>query len=216
MTQAAARLREWREAGRIVVHERDTKALLADLGIALPRQDPAEGPCAVKIASDLFPHKTEHGLLRLGVPAAEAGAVAAELAARCPSGTPLIEEMVADGVAEWIIGCRHDATFGPIVVIGAGGILVELLDEAKVRLAPADVATVRHAITTQHGARMLAGLRGGPAGDAEALAAMAARLSNFFAAHSNVIAEIELNPVIVRPAGKGAVAADALMTLRPL
>ena len=121
---------------------------------------------------------------------------------------------MTDGVAEWIVGCRHDTTFGPVVVVGAGGILVELFDEAKVRLAPTDLATARRAIASQRGARLLAGIRGKPAGDLEALAALVVSLSTFFAAHAESIAEIEINPVIVRPVGRGAVAADALITLR--
>lgn len=207
-------LRDWIAAGRTVVHEADTKMLLAQAGIAVPRRDPAEGLCAVKIAADAYPHKTEHGLVRVGVPAAHAQAVADEMARRAPEGVRLIEEMVADGVAEWIIGCRHDPTFGPVVVVGAGGVLVELLDEFKVRLAPTDLATARRAITTQRGARVLEGIRGKPAGDVEALAELVSRLSQFFACHADTIEEIEMNPVIVRPAGLGAVAADALIRLR--
>ena len=207
-------LRDWIAAGRTIVHEADTKALLAQAGIAVPRRDPADGLCAVKIASDRYPHKTEHGLVRTGIPAADAPAVAAELAARAPDGVQLIEEMVSDGVAEWIVGCRHDATFGPVVVVGSGGALVELLDESKVRLAPTDAATARRAIVTQRGARVLEGIRGKPRGDLDALAGLVAALSRFFAEHADMIEEIEMNPVIVRPAGLGAVAADALIRLR--
>lgn len=211
---ASETLRRWAAAGRRVVHEHDSKALLAEAGIAMPQRDPAAGPCVVKVAADLYPHKTEHGLVRLGVPAAEAAAVGRAMVARAPGGVVIVEEMVADGVAEWIVGCRHDSTFGPVVVVGSGGILVELFDEAKVRLAPTDLATARRAITSQRGARLLAGIRGKPAGDLEALAALVVSLSTFFAAHAESIAEIEINPVIVRPVGRGAVAADALITLR--
>ncbi len=213
MADAAAELAGWRAGGRTVVHELDTKAMLTRAGVTVPRRDPDAGLCAVKVASDLHPHKTEHGLVRIGVPASEARAVAAELVARVPAGEMLVEEMVSDGVAEWIVGCRHDPTFGPVVVIGAGGILVELLDEAKVRLAPVDEATARRAIERQRGARVLAGVRGKPAGDLDALAMLVARLSAFFVEHAGHIEEIEVNPVIVRPAGRGAVAADALMKL---
>ncbi len=207
-------LSTWIAAGRTIVHEADTKALLAQAGITIPRRDPADGICAVKIASDRYPHKTEHGLVRTGIPAAKAPAVAAELATRVPDGVRLIEEMVTDGVAEWIVGCRHDPTFGPVVVVGSGGVLVELLDESKVRLAPTDAATARRAITTQRGARVLEGIRGKPPGDLNALAELVARLSQFFADNADTIEEIEMNPVIVRPAGLGAVAADALIRLR--
>ena len=72
-------LGRWVAAGRSVVHEHDTKALLAEAGIAVPRRDPAAGPCVVKIASDRYPHKTEHGLVRLGVPVAEAAAIGRDM-----------------------------------------------------------------------------------------------------------------------------------------
>lgn len=212
---AADCLATWRRAGRTVVHELDTKAVLEAAGIAVPRRDPAVGKAVLKIASDLHPHKTEHGLVRLGVDASQVEAVAVELAAHIPSGALLVEEMITDGVAEWIVGCRHDATFGPVVVIGTGGILVELLDEATVRLAPTSIATARRAIETRRGACILAGIRGKPAGDVDALAELVVSLSAFFAEHADAVAEIEINPVIVRPVGFGAIAADALMTLTP-
>ncbi len=81
-------------------------------------------------------------------------------------------------------------------------------------VAAAQLSTRRpRQLEAQRGARILAGIRGRPAGDLEALAALVARLSTFFAEHADMIAEIEVNPVIVRPVGKGAVAADALMKL---
>ena len=214
MSDIAARLASWVAAGRTTVHELDAKALLATAGIAIPHRNPTSGATVVKIASDQYPHKTEHGLVRVGVAACDAQAVADELAAKISSGEKLIEEMITDGVAEWIVGCRHDATFGPIVVVGVGGILVELLDEVKIRLAPVDLATARRAIQSQRGARILEGLRGKPPGDLEALAALVVRLSQIFAEHADIIDEIEVNPVIVRPVGKGAVVADALMKLK--
>jgi len=108
--------------------------------VALPRRDPNSGACVVKLCSDEYPHKTEHGLVKLNVPATQVGEVAAVLRARAVGGVLIVEEMIEDGVAEWIVGCRHDATFGPITVIGAGGIFVELINEAKARLAPVDAA----------------------------------------------------------------------------
>jgi acetate---CoA ligase (ADP-forming) subunit beta len=214
MMPIAATLADWVASGRSVVHELDTKSLLAEAGIPVPRRDPAIGRCAVKIASDLHPHKTEHGLVRLGVAPQNVQSVVAELASKVSDGAPLVEEMITDGIAEWIIGCRHDPTFGPIVVIGAGGVHVELLDEAKVRLAPVDHDAARRAIESQRGARILAGARGNPPGDIEALAALVVRLSRFFADQAVWIDEIEINPVIVRPRGAGVIAADALMKLR--
>ncbi len=152
--------------------------------------------------------------MKLNVPAAQAAEIAAAMRVREPGGISIIEEMISDGVAEWIIGCRHDATFGPIAVIGAGGIFVELIGEAKARLAPVDAATASKAIRSQRACRILEGSRGKPSGDIDALIGVVTAVSAFFAAHSEFIEQIEINPVIVRPAGQGAVAADALMVLR--
>jgi succinyl-CoA synthetase beta subunit len=215
MRLAADKLLEWARAGRTVVHEADCKALHAEAGVALPRRDPASGACVVKLCSDAYPHKTEHGLVKLNVPAAEAHQVAAAMRARDPAGVLIIEEMISDGVAEWIVGCRHDATFGPITVIGAGGIFVELINEAKARLAPVDAATALQAIRSQRACKLLEGARGKPRGDIDGLVRIVTAVSAFFAEHADVIQQIEINPVIVRPAGRGAVAADALMFLSP-
>jgi acetate---CoA ligase (ADP-forming) subunit beta len=214
MRSAAAKLLEWVHAGRTVVHEADSKTLLGEAGVALPRRDPKSGACVVKLCSDKYPHKTEHGLVELNVPAAQIGEVAAVLSARAGDGVLIVEEMIEDGVAEWIVGCRHDATFGPITVIGAGGIFVELINEAKARLAPVDAATASRAIRSQRASKLLMGARGRPKGDIDALIGVVTAVSAFFAEHAGLIHQIEINPVIVRPVGQGAVAADALMVLR--
>lgn len=211
---AEAQLKTWRSQGRRVVHEADTKRMLAAVGVRIPARDPAAGRCVVKLASDRFPHKTDHGLVKLNVDAADAGSVAATMLPHDPDGEALIEEMVSGTVCEWIVGCRQDATFGPVVVVGAGGVLVELLDEAKVRLAPTDDLAARSAIVRQTGAKLLAGMRGKPEGDLDALVDLVVNLSRFFADHADSIEEIEINPVMVLPKGQGAVAADALMILK--
>lgn len=215
MTSDYPELAHWVAAGRRVVHESDTKALLARAGIAIPARNPDDGTCVVKLSSDRFPHKSEHGLVRLGVPAALAPQIIAELGAHDPTGVVLVEEMIQDGVAEWIVGCRHDPTFGPVIVLGPGGVLVELLDTTHVRLAPLDHATARRALIMHEPAlSLLSGFRGRRCADITALVDLIVRLSNFFFEHADQIEEIEVNPVIVRPVGHGAVAADALMTLR--
>lgn len=214
MRTSNGQLIQWTSERRTVVHEADTKDLLAQAGIPIPRRNPQSGACVVKLCSDRYPHKSEHGLVKLNVPAAQTDAVGAEMRSRDTAGVLLVEEMIADGIAEWIVGCRHDSTFGPIVVVGVGGVLVELLNEVKVRLAPTDFATALAAIQSQRAGKALAGLRGNPSGDIKALATIVSTASNFFSIHSELIEQMEINPVIVRPAGQGAVAADALMILR--
>lgn len=208
------RLEEWARAGRRVVNEADTKDLLALAGIPIPARGGRKGPFAVKLASDRFPHKTDHGLVHLNVKGPEIGKVSKRLQRVDRNGRVLVEQMIGDGIGEWIIGCKHDATFGPIVLSGPGGIFVELLDQVEIRLAPTRPKIARTMIEAGYGRRILGGLRGKPAGDAAALADMVVRVSRLFAENKDLIEEIEINPVIVRPKADGAVAVDALLVLK--
>jgi len=207
-------LETWVRQGRRVVHEADSKDLLAGIGIAMPQRDPADGKVVVKLCHDDFPHKSDHGLVRLGLDPAEAGDVAAEMVARVPGGVPLVETMEMEAEAEWIVGCKIDDTFGPVVLAGPGGVLVELLDAGEIRLAPATNGTAMDMLGQGAGARLLDGMRGASAADRTALGDLISRISVFFADHADLISEIEINPVMVRADGKGLVAADALLVLR--
>jgi succinyl-CoA synthetase beta subunit len=208
-------LETWARAGRRMVHEADTKRILSLSGIPIPEAAPSNGQTVVKLASDRFPHKTEHGLVRLGVPANDAAAVGEAMRAKDPEGIVLVERMVEDAVAEWIVGCKHDATFGPVVLAGPGGTLVELFDEVEVRLAPTTQETARAMLDGQMGGPLLSGLRGRPPADREALAELIAGITEIFVTHGDLIEEIEVNPVMVLPKGRRCVAADALLILRP-
>ena len=209
------RLEEWARAGRRVVNEADTKDILAAIGIPIPARDGHEAPFAVKLASDNYPHKSEHGLVHLNVFGPDVEELARRLQQVDQTGRVLVEQMVRDGVCEWIVGCKHDATFGPIVLSGLGGIFVELLDQVEIRLAPVARNTALAMVAAGHGRRLLGGLRGKPAGDAAALADALVTLSRFYAEHRDLVDEIEINPMIVRPEGKGVIAADALLVLKP-
>jgi len=208
-------LEHWQRMGRKVVHEADAKDLLGQIGVPVPERDPAGGRCVAKLCHDDYPHKSDHGLVRLGLSPQAARQAAAEMAERVPGGTPLVEAMEEDAVAEWIIGCKRDATFGPIVLAGPGGILVELIDAAEIRLAPADMQTAQAMLDAGPGARLLTGLRGKQPADRDALAQLISRISVFFAENADLISEIEVNPVMVRADNKGLIAADALIVLAP-
>jgi len=208
-------LENWHRAGRKVVHEADAKDLLQRIGVPVPKRNPVEGRCVAKLCHDDYPHKSDHGLVRLGLSPDEAKQAAAEMAQRFASGTTLIEEMEEGSVAEWIIGCKRDDTFGPIVLAGPGGILVELIDAAEIRLAPACLQTAEAMVRSGPGARLLTGLRGAEPADRDALADLISRISVFFAENADLISEIEINPVMVRADGKGLAAADALIVLTP-
>lgn len=208
-------LEKWQRAGRKVIHEADAKDLLQRIGVPVPQRDPVEGRCVAKLCHDDYPHKSDHGFVRLDLSPGEAKKAAAEMAERLAGGTALIEEMEEGSVAEWIIGCKRDNTFGPIVLAGPGGILVELIDAVEIRLAPAAPQTAEAMVRSGPGARLLAGLRGAEPADRDALADLISRISVFFAENADLISEIEINPVMVRTDGKGLVAADALIVLLP-
>ncbi|MBB05672.1 MAG: hypothetical protein CML03_09160 [Pseudooceanicola sp.] len=209
-------LEHWQKNGRKVVHEADAKDLIQQIGIPVPDRDPAKGRCVAKLCHDDYPHKSDHGLVRLGLSPEAAKVATDEMAQRYPGGTALIETMEENSVAEWIVGCKRDDTFGPIVLAGPGGILVELIDAAEIRLAPADPQTTEAMVKSGPGARLLSGLRGADPADSGALADLISRISVFFAENADLISEIEINPVMVRADGKGLVAADALIVLAPV
>ncbi len=206
-------LETWVREGRRIVHEADTKRILALSGIVVPQLDPADERVVVKLASDRFPHKTEHGLVRLNVAREDAAAVGKTMLALDPGGTVLVEQMVEGVAAEWIVGCKHDATFGPIVLAGPGGTLVEVISEAEIRLCPTAPAVAADMMCGSIPNALLRGARGKPRADRAALEDFVVKLSALFSEHADLIAEIEVNPVMVLADGKGIVAADALMVM---
>ena len=178
-------------------------------------------PVALKIASPDIAHKSDVGgvALDLGTPEAVAEAFAAitdKARAACPRARldgVLVSPMVRDGV-EMILGAQHDPTFGPVVMCGLGGVFVEVLADVSFRPAPFDDAEAHRMLRELQGYPLLAGARGRPPGDVDALAAALAALSRFAAAHAERLASAELNPVVVRPAGQGVIALDALIVSR--
>ena len=118
--------------------------------------------------------------------------------------------MLTDGV-EMILGGQHDGVFGPTVLLGLGGIFVEVLRDVTFRVAPFGLEEARAMIGELRGKAILEGARGKPAGDLDALAATLSKLSLFAAAHKGQFSSIDINPLLVRPQGKGVVALDALI-----
>ena len=121
--------------------------------------------------------------------------------------------MVTDGVAEILIGMTVDAQFGQLLVLGAGGTLTELLRDTVALLPPFTSDAIHAAIGRLRVAPLLAGFRGRRGGDVPALVDMALACTRYAQAHLERLVELDLNPVIVRPAGLGAIAVDALIRL---
>lgn len=183
-------------------------------------QSPVPFPVAVKIESPDIPHKTEAGVVRLGITdLAGLKQAAREVLDAARTYKPdaridgiLVQEM-ASGL-EVIAGAVNDRFFGPVIAFGLGGIYTELLKDVTYRFAPFDVATAQEMIGEIKGAALLHGYRGSPALDIDALADALSRLSLMAADHAERIAEIDVNPLFVRPVGQGVLAADALVVLK--
>ena len=204
--------------------EHEAKRALADFGVPVPRSrlvsaaDAAEAaaalgfPVVIKAAGGQLEHKTELGAVVLDVrSAAEATAAAQRLSAL--SATLLVEEMVSDGVAEVLVGVSVDPQFGQLLVLGAGGVLTELLRDSVSLLPPFTAAAIEAALGRLKLARLLGGYRGRPPADVAALVQTALACTRYAAANLERLVELDLNPVIVRPQGSGAVAVDALIRL---
>ena len=176
-------------------------------------------PVAMKLLSPDVEHKTEAGGVVLGVaPGDAAGEYGAILArakaydAQAELRGVLISPMVR-GV-ECILGVQRDPVFGPVVMVGSGGVLAEVLNDVAFRKVPIDHTQAQRMIAELAVAGVLEGIRGRPRCDVGALAAAAAALSRFAAAHADVIESVDVNPFVVLPEGEGAFALDALIVGR--
>jgi acyl-CoA synthetase (NDP forming) len=186
-------------------------ALALDVALDEAPALPFAYPVAVKILAAEIAHKTERGGVILGIGDA-AGLVEAARAIRrrVPGARRLLVQPMIAGLGEALVGYRVDPEIGPLIVLAAGGILTELYQDRVVRLAPVTPVGAREMIASVKGLQALAGYRGRPEGDIEALAAAIVALSRLALTHPAVV-EAEINPLIVRPKGAGAVAVDALV-----
>jgi acetyl-CoA synthetase len=204
--------------------EAEGKAALASFGVAIPKSQVAAPADAARCAKSIgFPvvmkavgahleHKTEVGGVVLDIRNL-ADAQAAALRLSRLSERLLVEEMIVDGVAEILVGVVVDPQFGQVLVLGAGGVLTELLADSVTLLPPYTRESVTAALGELEVAKILAGFRGKRAGDIEALVEAALGIARYAEAHLATLIEIDVNPVIVRPVGKGATAVDVLIRL---
>ena len=211
----------------VVLTEREAKERLARAGIPVPRGELARSPeeavaaaarggapVAVKAVGRGLAHKSERGAVRLGLEAP--AAVEAAARALLPLGDGLlVEQMVGDGVAEVIVGVNRDPQVGLVLVIGSGGVLAELAADRVVFLPPASRGEIEAAVSELRVAALIEGFRGRPKGDRAALVDAVLAVQRFALDHADRLIELDLNPVIVRPAGGGVVAVDALLRLAP-
>jgi acyl-CoA synthetase (NDP forming) len=208
----------------ITLSEHDAKTELSASGLRIPPGKTATTPQdAANAAESLgFPvvlkglgvaHKTEAGAVKLNLASREEVLAAAEAMASVASGY-LVEKMVAKPVAELIIGAMRDPVAGPVLTIGAGGILVELLDDSAILTLPTTPELIHEAIDGLKIRKLLDGYRGGPKGDFAALADAVAAAASYVVSNASMLEELDINPLMVLPEGHGAIAADALIRRR--
>jgi len=206
------------DASLLMVDEAGAKAMLANAGISVPRNivvrdcafqaaSALSGPLALKALG--LAHKSEAGAVKLNL-AVEALAPAAK---GMPGQLFLVEEMVADPVAELLIGLRRDPVYGASLTLGLGGVVAELLNDTQTLILPATRADIRGALDRLKLAPLLHGYRGRPTADVEAGLDAVERMIAMFI-NDQRIEEIEVNPLMLRRPGQGAVAADAVIWIR--
>lgn len=175
-------------------------------------------PVVLKVDSPDILHKTEAGIVRLGLADADAVRLAYReiiqnaktYDAKARISGVSVQEQVPKGV-EMMLGVKNDPAFGPAVMVGVGGIFVEVFKDVSLRLAPLDLATAHQMLAELKGVKLLQGARGAEAADMDALADAVVRLGHIAAAHADTIAEMDINPLIVLPKGRGVKAVDALV-----
>ena len=176
-------------------------------------------PLVAKLVSPDVAHKTEHGLIRLGLSSADAVAEAySQMMAKAGSMNVRIEgvtlePMLAGGV-EILAGVTRDPVFGWMLTVGLGGVWTELMKDAVHALLPVGADEAETMLRSLKGFKLLDGYRGAPKADVSAAARAIAALGEAVLAAGDNIREVEVNPLLVMPEGKGAVAVDALVLLK--
>jgi acyl-CoA synthetase (NDP forming) len=226
--------RRWRalKAGRLPA-EHEARGVLESFGIAGPQErfvatadDAAHAAVAIGfpvvlkcLVADMI-HKSDAGLVKLRLASGDDVREAAKKMlslARKMDGKPvlglLVQKMMSP-VAEILVGARVDPDFGPLIVVGAGGINVELYRDVAVRIAPIDEDEALAALASTRISRVLDGWRGGPAGDKKAAAKGISAVSRFIAEFAEKVQEVEINPFAVFEEGKGCLALDCVIVPR--
>jgi acyl-CoA synthetase (NDP forming) len=216
-------------AGGRTLTEREAKEVLALYGVPVVGERVAQNedeavnaagslgyPVVLKVESPDLPHKTEAGVVRLNLRSADEVRDAYQtIMARARAVTPppriagvLVQKMVPAGI-EMVVGARIDPLFGPLVVVGLGGILVELLQDTALAPAPVTHDEALALLAQLKGARLLDGFRGMPAVDRDRLADVISSVATFAVDHRAAIRELDVNPLIC--AGDNITAVDALI-----
>jgi acyl-CoA synthetase (NDP forming) len=220
--------------GRPTLSESESKQVIAAWGVAGTRDllvssadaavEAAQRlgyPVALKVDSPDILHKTEAGVVRLGLrDADEVRAAHGDIMASARKHAPtaaisgaLVQEMVTSGV-EVIVGISYDAQLGPMLLFGSGGVMVEVYNDVALRRCPVNREEALAMVAEVKGAKLLRGFRGKPPADIDALADVLVRVSHLAVHLEGHLAELDINPLMVMPAGQGVKAVDALVVLK--
>jgi len=211
------------EEGVAVLDEAASKRLIAEKGVPVPSGQVVRPADVVDAAEALgYPvvikalgvaHKTEVGGVRLGL--ADAHAVSAAIAEMSDlSSSFLVEKMVEGVVAELIVGVARDEQFGPYLLVGGGGILVEMMNDSEFLILPTTKEWVLQALSRLKCAPLLNGFRGAPPADTDAAADAIMAIAGMVEDAPGSIVELDINPLMLLPQGKGVVAGDALVRIK--
>ncbi|MCZ4497548.1 MAG: hypothetical protein JWQ74_101 [Marmoricola sp.] len=228
--EAARVLDDARHAGKAMLDEIDSKRLLARAGVSVTREEEASDPesaaaaatalgfpVVVKLLSDEVDHKSDVGGVKLGLRTEDEVRQAArevlEVATRLglKERKVVVQESVSSA-AELILGASIDPSFGPVTLLGAGGIFTEILRDAQIRPAPVSLDEAHAMIDSLGSVALLRGARGMPRADEDALARLVADFSAWTAALGDRLESIDVNPLVIRSDGT-AVALDAVVRL---
>ncbi len=221
-------------AGRTAFSESESKSLISAWDVPLAKEvlaasveeavAAAEGigyPVALKADSPDILHKTEAGVVQLGLAGSEQVRAAYEqvmsnAVKAAPKGAVkgvLVQEMVSGGV-EVIVGVSYDAQLGPVLLFGTGGVMVEVYNDVALRVCPITRTEALEMIDGVKGARLLRGFRGSPPADIDALAHALVRVSHLAVHLEGDLSELDINPLMALPQGQGVKAVDALALFR--
>ena len=227
-------LQKLEKIGRTTLSESESKQAIAAWSITAPRETLTQSaaaaadaaktigyPVVIKVDSPEIPHKTEAGVVRLGLKSADEVRTAyAEIMANALHHAPnakingvVVQEMIAGGV-ETIVGVSYDAQLGPMLLFGSGGVMVEVYNDVALRHCPITRSEALEMIAEVKGAKLLRGFRGKPAADVDALADTLVSVSHLAVHLEGGLAELDINPLMVLPKGQGVKAVDALVVLK--
>jgi acyl-CoA synthetase (NDP forming) len=214
-----------------VLNEYDSKRVLSVCGIPVAREiltgnleqakkaaEEIGYPVALKVMSADIPHKTEAGVIRLGVRSeTELAASFGEILSKAKKFKTdakidgvLVQEMAEKGV-ELIIGMKRDTGFGPVIMFGLGGVFVEVFKDVSFRIPPLALQDAREMIEEIKGSKLLKGYRGTEKMDCEAIASTLMSVAGLSLDIGEEIRELDINPLIVYPEGRGVKVVDALI-----